>query len=749
MVAVARLLVFVQAILMLQKKSRRIFEQLGVFCLLELTVAAVFNNAINYGLLLIPIGVIGAWALSLLAALSAWEGLELPTGSESDDSLDLFRTTRSPSSISVSAPDSVQSLATAALRLPRIAMFALAPSVLLVAAIFFYALPRTTDAARVQNRGNTLVGFNDEIRLEQIGQMMQSPQTALRLYINDRSTGQPYKLAGGMYLRGRVLERYLARMGGEKNTATWSSIPSSMTAAQQQLPSEFFPSRSTDRNFYDSVNVSIICESMRSSSLFSIAPYHRTKSNKDVAHNPVSWTISRRFADDWTYPRTSYQFGTHAFRSGVQSELVARWASREVEIDVAGRDGNSSRRRRRPDVERQAEEYVDEILKFDIDAMPTAASLAKRLVASPSGGRLSDYKIAKAMEAYLASSNDFRYTIRLDAESMPGVDPIEQFLSVDRRGHCQYFASALTMMLRSEGIPARIVAGYHTDEFNELGQHYVARQLHAHAWVEALIPRDQLNINRNIYGQPPAEEYWVRLDPTPAGGRIRESGGGVVQMLDMAQNVWDDYVVDMDAGRQDNALLGGGVTPISGSMESFVNWVSLRISRIRAGELGGGSLASRDLFSWPAAVLGVVLTLFVAVLLRFRPPAWIKRHTDRSRAQRVAQPSIAFYAETLDQLARIHLYREACQTPAEFADAASKRLEHPMIPAASKPLDLLTSAFYRLRFGDDASSGDQADLEMTPPIEHDRHRSAEVDKALDELTKSVDLMVANTNQSER
>lgn len=76
MVAVAQLLVFVQAILMLQRKSRRIFEQLGVFCLLELIVAAVFNNAINYGLLLIPISVIGAWALCLLACFRRPRGLK-------------------------------------------------------------------------------------------------------------------------------------------------------------------------------------------------------------------------------------------------------------------------------------------------------------------------------------------------------------------------------------------------------------------------------------------------------------------------------------------------------------------------------------------------------------------------------------------------------------------------------------------------------------------------------------------------
>ena len=141
MIAVAQLLVLVQAILMLQRKSRRIFEQLGVFCLLELIVAAVFNSAISYGFLLIPMAVIGAWALSLLTALSAREGLtEFGELESHDDKVGRMEPHQRPM-ISVSAPESWASLSRYALRLPRIAMLTFAPAVILVGAIFFYALP--------------------------------------------------------------------------------------------------------------------------------------------------------------------------------------------------------------------------------------------------------------------------------------------------------------------------------------------------------------------------------------------------------------------------------------------------------------------------------------------------------------------------------------------------------------------------------------------------------------------------------
>ena len=758
MVAVAQLLVFVQAILMLQRKSRRIFEQLGVFCLLELVVAAVFNNAISYGLLMIPISIIGAWALSLLSALSASEGFgELDGLASEDDAVGFLRRTTPSSTIRVSAPESFQSLASAALRLPRIALLTLAPAVVLVGAIFFYALPRTTDAARVRNRGNALVGFTDELRLEQIGQMLQSTQVAMRLYTTNRATGQDYDIVGGIYLRGRVLERYQARMSGEGNSATWNSVPLGLISGSQSLPMEYFPTRSTDENFYDSVNVAVVCESMRSRSLFAIAPYHQVKFDPEIVHQVDRWTIARRSQDDWVFPRKTYSFGTHAFRSGVQSDLLARWSQGESAMSP-GRSG---------DAQERAEDYVDQLLHFDIDAMPSAAAMAEQFALAPTGERQSDYEVAKAIESYFMSSGDFDYTLKLNAESIPGLDPIEQFLMVDKKGHCQYFASAMVMMLRSQGIPARIVVGYHTDEYNELGRHYVARQLHAHSWVEALIDRDELNVNRNIYGQPDSEQYWLRLDPTPAGGRIRESTGGVVQMLDMAQNMWDDYVVDMDAGRQDNTLLGGGITPMSGSYEKLVDWLSLTIRQIRAGQLGGGSLASRELFSWPAAVLGVMMTLAAAVLLRVRTPAWIKRRITGKSASKVALPTLPFYAETLSQLARVGINRQSWQTPAELAMVAKEKLQHPMIPSISKPLEVLTSAFYRLRFG--VSHNGQQELENSDSVEHARKPSAErnaasvkqanavgvnvdqatIDRALDELKQSVDLMMVNTSRAER
>jgi transglutaminase-like putative cysteine protease len=558
---------------------------------------------------------------------------------------------------------------------------------------------------------------------------------------------------GGVYLRGKVLERYRARYSGDGNTAVWNSSPPGTVSEPRRLPIEYLPERRSDENFYDTVDVTVISESMRSKTLFAIAPYHQSRTSSELKHTPELWTVSRRGKVDWVFPRIEYHFGTHAFRSGIQSPLITYRGESASEPGKLQVDRLGARYRRLQEVadQRRQQRYRSEILEFDRDAMPTAAELASTFVRDSNGQRRRDYAIAKAMERHFLTSNRYEYTLNLNAESIPGLDPIEQFLRVDRRGHCQYFASALAMMLRSQGIPARLVAGYQTDEYNPLGNHYVARQLHAHAWVEALIDRDQLGAGQVIYGQQPSSHYWLRLDPTPPAGRIRESSPGVGQVLDMARNIWDDYVVEMDAERQKQALIGGGSNPMNRSYQRFVDRLSLAVSRIRAGELGGGALAWRNIFSWQAAVMAALLALVLGLLVRVRPPAWIRRRLRKGDPVGVAEPSLAFYADALRQLERTGLVREASQTPGELAEAAEVRFRDLESDLACKSFHFLTDAFYRHRYG---PATRREDLETIPSIgDAHRHEVAShpnrVVQALADLTQEVDLIVNQQNEAEQ
>jgi len=102
---------------------------------------------------------------------------------------------------------------------------------------------------------------------------------------------------------------------------------------------------------------------------------------------------------------------------------------------------------------------------------------------------------AERLSSYL--QKNYTYTTRLWKPSQS--EPIFDFLEKERRGHCEYFATALAVLLRSLDIPSRTVNGYLTAEWNQFGQFFVVRQQHAHSWVEAQLPK----------------QGWVVLDPTP------------------------------------------------------------------------------------------------------------------------------------------------------------------------------------------------------------------------------------------
>lgn len=744
-IAVAQMLVYVQAILMLQLKNRRIFEQLGVFCLLELVVAAVFNNALNYAMLLVPICFVAIWALTLLAVLAVCEGIDNAELLSSEDPLLEGRKEQGRRNIHVRSSMSASSMLTIGNRMPRTTFFTLAPAMMLVATFFFYTIPRTIESTRTNSAGQAVVGFSDEVRMEQLGQMGQSTQVAARIALTEESSKRDYQPVDGVYLRGAVLENYRQQTFGKQSTSVWSSVSGATVASPTRIPIRLQSVTDSEQQDYDAVSAAVTVESSRTNSLFSIAPYFSQQNNSEVVHQSDRWVLARVSDLGWGYyPRLKYRFSTNAFRGGIQSEWIAadngtnissetsrRGAIREStnDQDVEEEPSYKDIRRRNAVLSRQAA-YRKEMLDFDAAAMPTIEKIAREQSIQPDGSRRSPVELAKALELYFNQANGFSYTLNLDAEKVAGLDTIEQFVSVDRKGHCQYFASALAMMLRSQRIPTRLVVGYHTEEYNEISDHYVARQCHAHAWVEALIDKDDIDPSLNLYGQPQSRRYWLRLDPTPGLGRPTDQAGGVGQVVDLAQSMWDEYVVDMDGERQEDAISGAvGGAAVRQSYSQFVDRLGLMVGWIRAGELGGGSLAGRNLFSWTGAAIAVALATGLIILVRLGPPTWIRSRLKRSIESRVSMPSVPFYLEVLKQLSRVGMSRQASQTPKELASVASQELQHPLVPEINKPLSILTQAFYQARFGTTESKDQDQVLDKQ-----------QVDQALQQLAQSVDLL---------
>ena len=135
------------------------------------------------------------------------------------------------------------------------------------------------------------------------------------------------------------------------------------------------------------------------------------------------------------------------------------------------------------------------------------------------------------MEEYLL--NRYAYSLELPHERAG--DPLAHFLFERGEGHCEYFASAMAVMLRSEGIPARIAAGFYGGVYNPLTGLQVIRSSDAHSWVEAYIER---------YG-------WLTFDPTPPVSDMA-AGGWLTYWLvwDAVESSWTNWVLDYDVNSQ-------------------------------------------------------------------------------------------------------------------------------------------------------------------------------------------------------
>lgn len=115
-----------------------------------------------------------------------------------------------------------------------------------------------------------------------------------------------------------------------------------------------------------------------------------------------------------------------------------------------------------------------------------------------------------AVRDYLRNTITYNDQIEAPPED---VEPIHHILFETQEGYCNYYASAMAMMLRSEGVPARVVSGYAQGEFDEESSSYRVRASNAHTWVEVYFPQ---------YG-------WIQFEPTvsiPTVDRPESAGGG-------------------------------------------------------------------------------------------------------------------------------------------------------------------------------------------------------------------------------
>jgi hypothetical protein len=529
-------------------------------------------------------------------------------------------------------------------------------STLALGGLIFLTLPRQAGATRSQPGGQMaqhLTGFDEEVTLGQFGEILENDSVVMTVEFTDVD-GKTITPPGEPLWRGVTMIRY--------ERGRWRRQP--RRTSQMYVG---FPARSITPKL---IRQKIKLEANDSPTLFAMRPIRSTDAGSHAGSrlppflNPIDGTLQRPDSRTGSY---DYVVFSDPDPNGVQiGEHPPDLAHSDWLLSIS----QSLKSRLRP---------IAESVVGSIKQNGAAATIAR----------------ARALEAYLLDTRQFRYTLRME-QNDPNLDPVEDFLVNRKEGHCEYFASALALLLRSIDIPSRLVNGFKGGDWNDITQTMNVRQKHAHSWVEAYIGRGKDN-------QP----LWITLDPTPGAERDQSVAqvGGIARsfrpLTDLVRHVWVFYVVGYDGERQSRLLY----TP----MRQMISWMKEKYLELWALSRRGLDALFRfqDISSF-ISIRGFVVTFLVlsmlaglahlSIRLGRRVLRWFRGPEEESTS---LTAGILFYRRLAQLLSRMELDRTPTETQAEFAARAARFLSsrgQPGQSVAEVPQQVV-DAFYRVRFG--------------------------------------------------
>ena len=492
----------------------------------------------------------------------------------------------------------------------------------------FISIPRATLGLfrPIQGAGSQLSAFSDRVSLGDIGRIIGNRIVFMRIRVDWPAENVDPNLKW----RGVALDRY------DGNT-WWNSFSGQRQAADQGAHGGYLVTnqrRSEESLLRQTVTLEqpqrVIFGARR---IIQVAGVHSAERTRVVKDDNDSVAFSRLHHDTLRYT--------------VDSDV----SSRGEKLLAARRPG--------PVPEEIGGRYLQ---------LPALDPRIRQLVREVSGSQPTAVTKALALENFLRT----RFGYSLANESAQSRDPLAHFLFESRAGHCEYFSTALAIMLRIEGIPSRVVNGFRLGEFNQWSQNYVVRQSDAHSWVEAYFP----------------EAGWVELDATPA---IASPPSFYVfrlgtQVLDILDAFWSELVT-FDRFKQ---------------FELFVNLNKhLRVGFSRLTDaflkIGASTLQIRRLLDdWrQISLLGVLWLVGVGSLLALGiwGVVWgIK--TLRRRHLNVPDERVpGFYRQLAGILSQAGFQRRPAETPLEFGQRADQEL-------GCGCATTVTRHYYAARFGD-------------------------------------------------
>lgn len=508
-----------------------------------------------------------------------------------------------------------------------------------VASAVFVIVPRGLGRdffMRVGRYQGSVTGFSDRVRLGEAGIISQSSAVTMDVELRDaenRLIGGPSEI---FYMRGAVLDEY--------HSGEWRPGPRERRTSQRHPANlELRFAGPAEEGQVVTQTVTLRAVPSEDTYLFALwRPYAVTLTEE----TPIS-IDSGTSTMEVTLP-------PGRFRYRVTSEMGVHTPRGDV----------SAPRDRVGFPSRAIEELARTVLtQAGIEAGPELRP------------RTRDAEAARAIENFLRSN--FAYSLEM-RRAPANEDPIEWFVEESNRtGHCEYFASAMTAMCRSAGIPARVVTGYVLAEWNAQTNTYVVRQSHAHAWVEAEI----------------SENVWREYDPTPPGDlreihlRRPSLAARVGRFFESLEYLWITSIVSFDEADR-SRIIGREAGP-----RDAISGDALRARARQARRVFGALLSGVVVFAGAYMVgrLGLILAR------RGRPARRARRTQDWARgdpALEALATKAGFYDELIDTM------RARRQAKPEWrpvgAHAGALADADPALGSVASPLARM---YYTLRFG--------------------------------------------------
>lgn len=288
----------------------------------------------------------------------------------------------------------------------------------------------------------------------------------------------------------------------------------------------------------------------------------------------------------------------------------------------------------------------------------------------------SAYAKAAAIEQYLRTH--YQYSLQMFTE--PGADPLTYFLFTRKVGHCEYFASAMAVMLRTLHIPSRIINGFRGGEYNDVSGSWVIRGRDAHSWVEAYIPG---------YG-------WTTFDPTPAAGTPPKPEGlhRIALYIDAMREFWREWVINYDFGHQET--LGTSLAfRVRRRFDQVRSWIRSQYESMLERARHAERSVRRQPMRWSLQGVLLIALLGVGVLSPIALRWWKRMRAARNTLHAPRTAATVWYERMLHLLKGHGVERTAAQTSEEVRRSVRE-------PQLRLRVARFTEHYERARFGGSA-----------------------------------------------